>query len=183
MVVSSITMYNNIQHICFYNESIIVEITRRMNFIQQEWFVLNIDPVIISIDYKERTCSSSSHFWNSRAVSEAGFLTVCILAVSRCSWRLMARTSLISRLAVGPSLRTSRGSALAILPQLSGAAWLRGSLAMSISWSLEVERLHFYLQLEDFTITEKAPTKAFSWLKAPTSAFTFIIYDTTLNRP
>ena len=41
MVVSSITMYNNIQHICFYNESIIVEITRRMNFIQQEWFVLN----------------------------------------------------------------------------------------------------------------------------------------------
>ena len=26
---------------------------------------------------------------------------------------------------------------------------------------------------EDFTITEKAPTRAFSWLKAPTSAFTF----------
>ena len=26
---------------------------------------------------------------------------------------------------------------------------------------------------EDFTITEKCPTKAFSWLKAPTSAFTF----------
>ena len=25
---------------------------------------------------------------------------------------------------------------------------------------------------EDFTITEKAPTKAFSWLKAPSSAFT-----------
>ena len=25
---------------------------------------------------------------------------------------------------------------------------------------------------EDFTITEKAPTGAFSWLKAPTSAFT-----------
>ena len=25
----------------------------------------------------------------------------------------------------------------------------------------------------DFTITEKAPTKAFSWLKAPTSTFTF----------
>ena len=24
---------------------------------------------------------------------------------------------------------------------------------------------------EDFTITEKAPTRAFSWLKAPTSAF------------
>ena len=30
---------------------------------------------------------------------------------------------------------------------------------------------------EDFTITEKAPTRAFSWLKAPTSAFT-----TMLNR-
>ena len=26
---------------------------------------------------------------------------------------------------------------------------------------------------EDFTITEKAPTRAFSWLKTPTSAFTF----------
>ena len=26
---------------------------------------------------------------------------------------------------------------------------------------------------EDFTITEKASTRAFSWLKAPTSAFTF----------
>ena len=26
---------------------------------------------------------------------------------------------------------------------------------------------------EDFTITEKAPTWVFSWLKAPTSAFTF----------
>ena len=27
--------------------------------------------------------------------------------------------------------------------------------------------------LEDFTITEKAPTRAFSWLKAATTAFTF----------
>ena len=26
---------------------------------------------------------------------------------------------------------------------------------------------------KDFTITEKAPTMAFSWLKADTSAFTF----------
>ena len=26
---------------------------------------------------------------------------------------------------------------------------------------------------EDFTITEKAPNRAFSWLKASTSAFTF----------
>ena len=25
---------------------------------------------------------------------------------------------------------------------------------------------------EDFTITERAPTRAFSWLKSPTSAFT-----------
>ena len=31
-----------------------------------------------------------------------------------------------------------------------------------------------YLKVpEDFKITEKAPTRAFSWLKAPTSAFTF----------
>ena len=27
---------------------------------------------------------------------------------------------------------------------------------------------------EDFTITEKAPTRAFSWLKVPTSAFTLM---------
>ena len=26
---------------------------------------------------------------------------------------------------------------------------------------------------EDFTTTEKTPSRAFSWLKAPTSAFTF----------
>ena len=29
----------------------------------------------------------------------------------------------------------------------------------------------------DFTITEKAPTRAFSWLKVPTSAFTFIMLN------
>ena len=29
------------------------------------------------------------------------------------------------------------------------------------------------LQQQSFTITEKAPTRAFSWLKAPTSAFAF----------
>ena len=33
--------------------------------------------------------------------------------------------------------------------------------------------LRSYLEGEDFTITEKAPTRAFSWLKAPISAFTF----------
>ena len=27
---------------------------------------------------------------------------------------------------------------------------------------------------EDFTITEKAPSRAFSWLKVPTSIFTFM---------
>ena len=29
------------------------------------------------------------------------------------------------------------------------------------------------LSIEDFTITEEAPTRAFSWLKASTSTFTF----------
>ena len=46
--------------------------------------------------------------------------------------------------------------------------------------------LLFYLVLQNdqlvsqsvFTITEKAPTRAFSWLKAPTSAFTFHVEDT-----
>ena len=48
-------------------------------------------------------------------------------------------------------------------------------------WNLELEpassgRYGFELQMkvrEDFTITEKASTRAFSWLKAPTSAFLF----------
>ena len=30
---------------------------------------------------------------------------------------------------------------------------------------------------EDFTITEKAHTRAFSWLKVPTSAFTFMLNE------
>ena len=33
-----------------------------------------------------------------------------------------------------------------------------------------------------FTITVKAPTRAFSWLKAPASAFTFKTLSTMLNR-
>ena len=36
------------------------------------------------------------------------------------------------------------------------------------SWALELQ-----MNLEDFTITEEAPTRAFSWLKASTSTFTF----------
>ena len=32
-----------------------------------------------------------------------------------------------------------------------------------------------------FVITEKAPTRAFSWLKAPTSAFTFKTFKQTLT--
>ena len=45
----------------------------------------------------------------------------------------------------------------------------------------ERDRLKVELQTnfrEDFTITEKAPTRAFSWLKVRTSAFTF---ETLLN--
>ena len=37
---------------------------------------------------------------------------------------------------------------------------LTGSAVLQIDW-------------RSFTITEKAPTRAFSWLKVPTSAFTF----------
>ena len=37
------------------------------------------------------------------------------------------------------------------------------------SWKLELTTN----LSEDFTITEKAPAKAFSWSKVPTSAFTF----------
>ena len=40
-----------------------------------------------------------------------------------------------------------------------------------ITWGQALE-VHTKIP-EDFTITEKAPTRAFSWLEAPTSAFTF----------
>ena len=36
------------------------------------------------------------------------------------------------------------------------------------TYSVDLTNVH-----EDFTTTEKAPTRAFSWLKVPTSAFTF----------
>ena len=39
-------------------------------------------------------------------------------------------------------------------------------------WHLCCKTIHQFSQ-SVFTITEKAPTRAFSWLKAPTSAFTF----------
>ena len=42
-------------------------------------------------------------------------------------------------------------------------------------WYSDVYPIQVELQTnlrEDFTITEKVPTRAFSWLKAPTSAFT-----------
>ena len=40
-------------------------------------------------------------------------------------------------------------------------------------WSDEEEEDGEQAVREDFTITEKATTKALSWLKAPNSAFTF----------
>ena len=40
---------------------------------------------------------------------------------------------------------------------------------VSTAWSLELQTK----VKRRFVITEKAPTWAFSWLKAPTSAFTF----------
>ena len=40
---------------------------------------------------------------------------------------------------------------------------------VSTAWSLELQTK----VKRRFVITEKAPTRAFSWLKAPNSAFTF----------
>ena len=40
---------------------------------------------------------------------------------------------------------------------------------MMAGWWLELQTIHW----RSFTITEKAPATAFSWLKAPTSAFAF----------
>ena len=42
------------------------------------------------------------------------------------------------------------------------------------SWSCSCSWLELQTKVrEDFTITEKASTRAFSWLEAPTNAFTF----------
>ena len=41
--------------------------------------------------------------------------------------------------------------------------------AATLQWSVELQAK----VSKDCTITEKAPTRAFSWLKAPTGAFTF----------
>ena len=57
-------------------------------------------------------------------------------------------------------------------PQLGQLRWGLGG-----HWSLVTEVITPdtapLIINKDFTITEKAPTRAFSWLKAPTSAFTF----------
>ena len=47
-------------------------------------------------------------------------------------------------------------------------------LRLVVVWSLELPTK----VPEDFTITDKAPNRAFSWLKVPTSALTF---ETTLK--
>ena len=43
----------------------------------------------------------------------------------------------------------------------------------SHSLNTEEQLLELETKVPDFTITEKAPTKTFSWLKAPTSSLTF----------
>ena len=59
----------------------------------------------------------------------------------------------------------------AVTPSSRASTWTRG-----IQWLLHC--LHHLLELETkairwFVITEKAPTRAFSWLKAATTAFKF----------
>ena len=71
------------------------------------------------------------------------------------------------------------------LPRLGGASghvqfWVSGpeSLLIGTRPALTTDIILQHVQLllsaiRRFVITEKAPTRAFSWLKAPTSAFTF----------
>ena len=47
--------------------------------------------------------------------------------------------------------------------------WTQDSISDSLQY---LKKLHPNC-IRRFVITEKAPTRAFSWLKAPTSAFTF----------
>ena len=80
------------------------------------------------------------------------------------------------------------------LPRLGGASghvqfWVSGpeSLLIGTRPALATDIILQHVQLllsaiRRFIITEKAPTRAFSWLKAPTSAFTFKILCTMLNR-
>ena len=56
---------------------------------------------------------------------------------------------------------------------LSGGSHLRSSAEHVCHARPGTRHLTARAGNEDFTITEKASTRAFSWLKAPTSAFTF----------
>ena len=56
----------------------------------------------------------------------------------------------------------------------AGPQWEHSVLALETHTSLHLYLLELQTKVpEDFTITEKAPTRAFSWLKAPTSTFIF----------
>ena len=60
-----------------------------------------------------------------------------------------------------------------------------GSLICRIYTAPSLNPLAWILELqtkvrEDFTMTEKAPTRAFSWLKSPTSTFTFKTHSDTM---
>ena len=55
-------------------------------------------------------------------------------------------------------------------PQPAQANYIAVSTA---SWRTRVDNWRYPKVREDFTITEKAPTRAFSLLKAATTAFTF----------
>ena len=71
--------------------------------------------------------------------------------------------------------RVARGGAPAAAGQPGGGGGVEAAPAAARQLALQAgQQVELQTNVrEDFTITEKAPTRAFSWLKAPTSAFTF----------
>ena len=53
-------------------------------------------------------------------------------------------------------------------------AWCPGPASAQVILSLELQTN----LRDDFTIMEMAPTRAFSWLKVPTTAFTLLLFHT-----
>ena len=72
------------------------------------------------------------------------------------------------------SLETAELARVAWPGPSSSSGWARGSLFVwPDCWLLASAANDPSVSQSVFTITEKAPTRVFSWLKTPTSAFTF----------
>ena len=99
-------------------------------------------------------------------------LYVCVKSMTRTIWSGFCSMS--------SNERTAAQAAVSSSQERAAKVW-------KIAWAGHRRRRKSFKRrfAEDYTITEKDPNRAFSWLKASTSAFTFktLYYkDTMLNR-